>query len=277
VNSPPLLADTRAVSNSNLRKLTGWPLQPEQVDSDHLDAFLKERPTQRVGRYFERLVLYWLRHVRQVEVVAESLQVRDGKRTIGEIDLLFYDEQRHLTHWEIAVKFYLHFPQDTTMGSHYIGPNAADTLERKTKRLFEHQLPRSKRDFSEVTIRQAFVKGRIFYHPLQALPSEQAKQLAANHLRRTWIRSTQLNQIQDTDGEAYLILRKPFWLSSEVAGVSDVEWMSKRTLVDVLAGHFAEHDHPVLVSQLRTDGQKFVESKRIFVVPKRWPDRESVG
>ena len=156
---------TWAINSQSL--LTESPLarlDPSEVDPEHLRRFLEDDPSRRVGRYFERLVLYWLTHVRKVEVIASSLQIRDGNRTIGEIDLLFRDEQGRVTHWEIAVKFYLYLSSGTFIGSHYIGPNAGDTFERKMERLFDHQLPRSITHFPEVEVRQALVKGRMFYH-----------------------------------------------------------------------------------------------------------------
>lgn len=168
IASPSLLADCPVVPD----------FDPDRVDPEHLAAFLAETPGHRVGRYFERLVLYWLQYVRRVEIVAKSLQIREGNRTVGEIDLLFRDEQHRLNHWEIAVKFYLHFQHKNLSGSHFIGPNAADTFERKMERLFGHQLPRSEASFPEVEIRQAFVKGRIFYHPNQELPHELPMRLA---------------------------------------------------------------------------------------------------
>jgi hypothetical protein len=230
-----------------------------------------------VGRYFERLILYWLKHIRRVEIVAESQQIRDGSRTIGEIDLIFYDEQRRLTHWELAVKFYLHFPQPCGFDSHFIGPNAADTFERKMERLFGHQLPLSERHFPEVEIRQAFVKGRIFDHPRHEVSQALPEHLSPEHLCGVWIRSSELDLINRTNGVSYRILRKPFWLSDEIAHPVDTDLLSPAELSENLARHFAEDHRPVLISQLEAGEQRLVESDRIFVVSDPWPNRKPGG
>ena len=158
VNSPSLLS-SHEIAPEHPR------IDLNDINASHLSAFLATGRIDRVGRYFERLISYWLHHVRQVKVIAESLPIRQHKRTIGEIDFLFYDESQRLTHMEIAVKFYLFRPDHVAFGSHYLGPNATDTLDRKVDRLLHHQLPRSETLYPEIEIRQPFLKGRIFYHP----------------------------------------------------------------------------------------------------------------
>lgn len=264
INSPSLIVDGPVVD----------PVDPRQVDAQHLAAYLDDFSGHRVGRYFERLVLYWLQHLRGVEIVAQSLQIRDGKRTIGEIDLLFRDEQGRLTHWEIAVKFYLHVTHAHALGSHYIGPNIRDTFERKMERLFTEQLPRSKRDFPDVEVRQAFVKGRMFYPPHEAVLDATPKYLSPEHLRSVWIRAAEVAALDDGGDVAYRILKKPDWLSKQLARRGDSDLLSSRELTEHLREHFATRDRCVLVSQLaaRPDADAmFVETQRMFVVPDHWP------
>ena len=70
---------------------------------------------------------------------------------------------------------------------------------------------------------------------------------------------------------SYRILRKPFWLSEEIAETADADLLSPAELIENLAKHFTEDDRPVLVSQLAADEQRLVESDRLFAVPDRWP------
>ncbi len=262
VNSPSLISD--GVHHGCLR--------PGNVDIEHLASFLEDFKSHRVGRYFEQLIFYWLKHIRRVEIIAQSLPIRDGNRTLGEIDLLFRDEQGRLTHWEIALKFYLYFPHLSSIDSHLIGPNAADTFERKMERLFQHQLPRSETMFPEVEVRQAYVKGRIFYHPLDAPSLEMPKQLSPDHLRCHWIRSSQLDLLSRFDGELFRVLHKPFWLSEETTPSSETDSFSCRQMSEHLGEHFARDGHPVLISKLHSSDQKLTETQRIFVVPSCWPN-----
>ncbi len=267
INSPSLIAGGPVVD----------PVDPRQVDARHLVAYFDGFSGHRVGRYFERLVLYWLRYIRRVEIVAQSLQIRDGKRTIGEIDLLFRDEQGRLTHWEIAVKFYLHVAHPQALGSHYIGPNVRDTFERKMERLFLDQLPRSERDFPDVEVRQAFVKGRIFYQPHEAVPAPPPEHLSPEHLRSEWIRAADVAALHDRGDTVYQILEKPFWLSEQTARQGDSELLSHEELVERLKEHFATRDRCVLVAQLEagsgsSSAAMLDETQRLFVVPDHWPD-----
>lgn len=277
-NSRQLRDLTWAINSQSL--LTDQPdaeLDPRQVDQNHLSAFLSNGGGHRVGRYFERLVLYWLTHVRQVEVIANSLQIREGQRTIGEIDLLFRDEQGRMTHWEIAVKFYLHLASETLLESHYIGPNAGDTFERKMERLFDHQLPRSVKRFPDVEIRQAFVKGRIFYHPSENPPATLPCRLASDHTRCKWVRSSETRLLDQDDSVRYKTLGKPFWLAPEALFTDELHEASSTGLlspaeqIDHLARHFAHCDRPVLIARLEVFDHGYQESDRFFVVSDRWP------
>ncbi len=274
VNSQSLLAAGPEIAGAESSQAGAWHVDTSKVDSKHLAAFMAQTPVYRVGRYFERLILYWLNHIRRVEIVADTLQIHDGNRTVGEIDLLFRDEQKRLTHWEISVKFYLHYPHNTATGSHYIGPNAADTFERKIDRLFGHQLPRSEIHFPDVEIRQAFVKGRIFYHPNESVSPKLPSRLSPDHLRCNWLRSSECSLLSTAESVYYRILRKPYWLSEDAAHMAGSELQSPKDMIDCLTNKFTAEYRPVLISQLEADGPELMESNRIFIVPDRWPDRE---
>lgn len=184
-----------------------------QIDAELLAAEVGE-PTRRVGVYFERLIRFWLEHVAGVDLVGAGIQIRDGNRTIGELDFVFCDPIRNsaVTHWEVAVKFFLHDPSRD--GSHYPGPNVTDDFESKVTKLFDEQLPRS-RDFEPaVTTRQALVRGCCFHH-LDVPPAEQEpERMAANCERGTWLRSPQVDRLDQEWGSAgFVILDKPFWFT----------------------------------------------------------------
>lgn len=270
INSPSLICDAPIVS----------PVEPHQVDTGHLTEFLQDSPDPRVGRYFERLVLYWLQHIRRVEIVADSLQLRDQKRTIGELDFLFRDEQGRLTHWETAIKFYLHVPDAPARDSQYIGPNVRDTFEHKMQRLFAEQLPRSEKYSHRVEVRQAFVKGRIFYHQQAPVQTGSLRYLSPGHLRSVWIRAAEVTAFCDDGNKAYRILEKPHWLSAQTALRQDSSLLSGDRLREQLAEHFAAHDRCVLISELVAgldSDEILVESQRIFIVPDSWPSHFREG
>lgn len=250
---------------------------------EELNEFLNRQTgkgSHRVGRYFERLVLFYLERIRKVEIVAAGLQIQEGGRTVGELDFVFRDEQGQLQHWEAAVKFYLHFSGEHISGSHLIGPDPRDNFERKMRRLFEHQLPLSERVFSDIAERHVFVKGRVFYHPESPPPNTLLDQLSPDHLRGHWIYSTELSWLvrlcRSHDNVAARIQQKPFWLSPDFE-VDEADDMSNRGLLPVdrmqnsLTSHFQESSSPRLVCLLGRESGHWREFDRIFIVPESWP------
>jgi hypothetical protein len=237
-----------------------------------LQTRLDAVPNHRVGRYFEHLINFYLEAVRGFEIVERGLQIQEHGRTVGEIDFLFRDASGSLVHCEAAVKFYLYVPESNDSGSHLIGPNSSDNFERKMQRLFEHQLPLSEERFPEVTRRQAFVKGCIFYHPLHNQPKSLPDQLSPDHLQGSWIRESELDLLDDSSIPArFRLVRKPHWLSPEMATSSDDTLLTSDDVKDSLRIHFAERRTPQLVSQLTESEEFWQESSRVFVVSDQWP------
>lgn len=278
INSNPLIAGTPGntkdhadLAGTGLLPLEPFRVDPEYVDPEHLEEFLAAHQTGRVGRYFELLVLYWLQHIRQVEILAHSLPIRDGKRTLGEIDILFRDELDRLTHWELAVKFYLYLPGSNAGHSRFIGPNAADTLEQKLHRLFGHQLPLSVGRFQDVKVREAFMKGRLFYHPCLALPHRFNRPLSSDHLRGSWIRCSELDLLESTKDIFYRVLYKPFWLGEEKFHQVGEEVLMTDEICCFLEKHFSRSQHSVLLCKFRHGSESTREVDRVFVVSDRWP------
>ena len=150
-----------------LRTRTGLRIDRDRSRSV---AAIRGKPTDSTSRsLFRNSVSLLLAEILGVEVVAHRHQLREPTgRTTGELDFLVRETGNVLCHWETAVKFYLHFPNQKR--SHYIGPNAADDFDRKNQRLFEHQLKLIHPDFPNVTKHLPFVKGRIYYHPRQPSP-----------------------------------------------------------------------------------------------------------
>jgi hypothetical protein len=245
VTSPFLMLSSAAIP-------TSIPISEPQIFEGH-----------RVGYYFEALIGHWLTNIRQVEMLAQGYQVKDGKQTLGELDFVFRDETGQVNHWEVAAKFFLYDADHQLNGSHFIGPNTGDTFERKCDKILHHQLPLSEHVFPEISCRTAFVKGRIFYHPGQKLPTQLPDQLSPDHLRGTWLRSNELDHLE-TPHTSFTILQKPFWLSSEKTDSA----LTFPALKQKLNDHFSSSPHPVLLAALHEG----IETNRFFIVPENWPN-----
>ena len=241
---------------------------PIAVDTSHVDVELLEAelgdPTGRVGVYFERLVRFWLEHVAGVELVGAGIQIRNDTRTIGELDFVFRDPGRSgaVTHWEVAVKFFLHDP--SRAGSHYPGPNVNDDFESKVAKLFDEQLPRS-RDFEPaVAARQALVRGCCFHH-LDVRPADQEPaRMAPDCERGTWLRSKQVDRLEQEWGSAgFVILDKPFWFTP-----GRRPRLSFDQLVKHLEGHRKERRSAVMVAAVDQTSDRMLH--RFCFVDETW-------
>ena len=246
--------------------LAAGPVEFESsaVDVSHLEAFLAERSEHRVGRYFEHLLHYWLAHVRNVDLVEVGMQVIDeGRRTLGEIDFLFRDEEGQLTHCEAAVKFFLHHPNDHS--SHFPGPAARDNFERKATRLFDTQLYLSAEHVPDVTKRVGFVRGRIFQHVDEGLPDVLPPRMAADCLGGVWVREAMLDSLMPLDDLGFHFVPKPHWF----APVADAQILTRSEFTSSIGDHFDGPAYPAMVSLRDASG---AEVHRCFVVPNNWPD-----
>jgi len=218
----------------------------------------------KVGHYFESLIECWLERIRGCEIIAHRQQVIEAGKTLGELDFVFRDEEGRLNHWETAVKFYLCDPENRVDGSCFIGPNTADTLERKYRRLTEHQLPLSERLHPGVTIRRAFVKGRIYRNPFHQ-ETDSVAVLNPQHLRGRWLRLGQLDWLDEIEQGGpcgYRVLAKPYWLHSAPFEAVDVN-----NLRAGLRSHFEGSKKSIHVGISRDD----LEIERLFVVADEWP------
>ena len=225
----------------------------DDLDSNELGAFIKDQQHRQVGRYFEALVEFWLTKIGKVEMIERGLQVQDEKRTLGELDFVFRDEAGLLTHWETAVKFYLHHE------GAFIGPNAADTLDRKVRHLKEHQIQLGRKAMPEIEKCELWMKGRLYYHPDDGASVKQPEYVTNEHLRGIWIRANELDWLNLSQG--YYILEKPHWFTMPVSK----EALSGLQTREVLSQHFEASSRPVHL--MREDGIA------VFVVQDQWPDK----
>ena len=106
----------------------------------------------RLGRRFERVWAWAIDRMPGWELLAEEVQVREQKRTVGSLDLL---ARRHgeVLHLELAVKFYLCLRGQTgAQDHHWVGPNKRDRLDLKLARMRTHQLPMGQRPQTLATL-----------------------------------------------------------------------------------------------------------------------------
>jgi hypothetical protein len=263
----------------NGKVATLGPVTPEVAqwlaDVDHdpsaLDAALGSRMYTRLGLYAEKLMAFYFEQHGQL--VAHGVQVRASPNdTVGEFDFLLDAGPEGVEHIEFATKFYLLEGQAARRFDELVGPNLADSLGKKMRKIVEHQLelgshPAAQAVLPRPVVRShALVKGWLFY-PLGTWPSIAG--ISAQHCRGFWC---SLDEIDQLAGEAFLILPKLQWLPPFRA--MSATWILNRAELHAeLEAQFETNQSPVLVSVVNEQPGCIEEVERGFIVPNDWRER----
>jgi len=119
-------------------RLADWLLQLDRQPQPLLD-WLARQPIHRLGHHYERLWQFAALAAPGVELLGHNLAVREGNRTLGELDLLLRDAEG-IQPIELAVKFYLGLPS-AAHAPRWYGPDPRDRLDLKLGHLYRQQLP----------------------------------------------------------------------------------------------------------------------------------------
>ena len=253
-----------------------WLLQLD-AQPQALEAFLNVHRFTRLGRYAENLLDWYFRH--RGVLHAHGLQVRTpraegGEDTVGEFDFLL-DLDAGLTHWELATKFYLLCSDDPSVrqvqqADYFVGPNLADTLGRKMRKILDRQLALGQHPAAAgllprpLVAAQAFVKGWLFYRRSDAAPGSDTG-ISTAHCRGWWCVPSELHTHV---GQHVALLSRLEWMSPARLLVERV--LSPQQAMQSLAQGFASDSMPVMVVSLQQDGDAWIETDRGFVVPDQW-------
>ena len=110
-------------------------------DPSALNRFLERNNTRLIGKYFERLVEFWLLHREDVKLLGSGIQINSGNKTLGEFDFIYEDlNSNEIIHLEVAGKFYL-AQHNSSEWSNFIGPNGTDNLQSKLNKIQNNQIP----------------------------------------------------------------------------------------------------------------------------------------
>jgi hypothetical protein len=242
-----------------------------QQDPIPLESALGTRHYSRLGLYAEKLMAFYF--AEHGKLVAHGLQVRANRNdTVGEFDFLLRDGD-DLVHIEFATKFYLLDADTAGAGFNgLIGPNLADTLGAKMRKIFDKQLSLAQHPAAQpllpqpVARAQALVKGWLFYpHIADAATMEGISQ---PHCNGFWMT---LSQAQNLPDGHYTIMPRLHWLAP-LKSPADAA-MRKLELLAALADQMAQLSAPVMVTSMREKGEWLVEQRRGFIVPDDWHEQ----
>jgi hypothetical protein len=253
------------------------------ADPAPLEAALGARVHTRLGLYAEKLMAFYF--AEQGRLVVHGMQVRAARNdTVGEFDFLLDAGPGGLEHIEFATKLYL--LQDAVVADAaneegrpaafdtFVGPNLADSLGRKMRKVFAHQLQLGAHPAAQallprpVTSAKALIKGWLFY-PAGAWQTMQG--IAARHCRGFWC---SLSELGTFDADRFVILPRLQWLPPFRAASAE-SVLTRAQLGSELSAHFMASSAPVLVSVVREDPGGIVEAERGFIVPDDWRERAS--
>jgi hypothetical protein len=245
-----------------------------ELDRDPTALLLQiERQTsRRLGHYYESLWQFALANAPDVNVVATNVPVRENGRTLGEMDLL-YEDQEGLHHVEFSVKFYLGPERgDGLDPSRWCGTEVSDRLATKLHRLQSRQLPLSNTSQGRTAIAaftnrapaaSLWMGGYLFYPPANDCGAP--RNAHPCHSRGKWMRKEHWRALQ-TDGIWQPIPRSR-WLSGAMARNNKapeaehfLEWNDERFLMPAK-----------MLARLLPERGRWREVERILVVDDAWP------
>lgn len=245
----------------------------ERIDQDPsgLEAELGERIYTRLGLYAEKLMAFYYRE--HGLLVAHGLQVRAARNdTVGEFDFLLDAGPNGVEHIEFATKFYLLEGEAASRFDTFVGPNLADSLGAKMRKIFDKQLVLGSHPAAQavlprpVTLARALVKGWLFY---PAGAGRQMDGISARHCRGFWCAVGEVSMLED---DAFVVLPRLQWLAP-YRGATGNAALNRAQLRALLAAQFASVPMPVLVAAVREEEGALIETARGFIVPDDWRAR----
>lgn len=245
--------------------------------ASHLDllTYLDQNPTlltsyfpngygNRLGKYVEKLIYAYLDLHPDYKVILFSHQIKEGKITIGELDLIYQNiKTKSIIHLELAVKFYLG-TGNTGKWKNWYGPNAQDRLDLKLNKLLKKQVHMSSHPVLEQTWqslgfrpqeKHILLKGLLFYPKGQLHQAVHAS--LPDHLRSFW---TIQGEFEPESKQSIRIIPRLNWLSEN--RISDIG-------LDTYNGS-KMRNKPQMLAEF---GNKGREISRFFVVPTEWKEK----
>ena len=285
LHTEKLADDQHNVANCGLSLTSERATWLQKLDENPgtLIDFLDQKNHTRLGLYFEQLWHFFLQHDPDIELVAHNLPVRDGARTLGEFDCLYFchQRQRHY-HLELAVKYFLAHKGNashvsTQAWQAWLGPNCRDRLDLKVEHMLQRQIRLSEQPAAQALLAplgiesltgEVEIKGWLFANgPDATLPPR------GHNADRPLQRWLPVNKHRDYISEqqfAYLaVLPRLQWLAPALR--QDVELLQAADAQALVTGHFASTVRPLLVAAF---GESDLELERFFVTNQEWPQKQ---
>jgi hypothetical protein len=240
-----------------------------------VDSYFAKLCSLPMGKYFEQLIFFLIARDNRLELILSNQQIKEGNRTIGELDLIIKDTQtKKVEHWEICLKYYLQ-RNPSTDSRLMIGPNSMDNLSRKSAKLLNHQLPLSKHaSLKYITGAynvecKLFMKGQLYYHLNDN--SMIAEDVNRHHETGWWCFLSETEAMLNSDLK-WAKLTKPDWIGLHNES-NQTSLLSNNEMTEILRAQIASETNTVLVVGMKEHENGWIEDTRGFIVHNNWPNQ----
>lgn len=239
-------------------------LQPFEITPKSCRIEISIDENLRLGKYVERFVSFELEQQLDCKILAENIQIQNGKITLGELDVLLNRADKPI-HLEVVYKFYLY---DASVGNseiaHFIGPNRKDALIEKLTKLKAKQLPLLYRDackpyLDALGLKPEEMEQQVYFKAQLFVPFNNQnvtlKILNTNCITGFYINQ---NELQQFKGCKFYIPNKKDWL---LQPHPHVNWVTFNVFKQVATKYFAEKFSPLCWVKFGNG-----ELKKVFLV-----------
>jgi hypothetical protein len=216
--------------------------QPAPLHPQQLQQWQNEIPPRLVlGKRVEYFMHYYLQQQAHLSILTHNLQIIEQKRTIGELDFLYYNKNEQQSyHLEQVYKFYIYWPSAEQQDLEaWIGPNKKDSLVQKLDKLHRRQFPLLHHPATQAILQQQGIttpniqaqlsfKAALFTPWQMPFPSHSSLNPAC--WQGYWLTWEQFTQ-QDWTGHQFFVPDKKDW---GINPASNTTWWDAATVFPVI-------------------------------------------
>lgn len=254
--------------NGNAFGMIQFKLPNSSIDFSDLPAVPRNR---RLGHQAEFVFLQLLNACSEYEVIAHSIQLIDGKRTLGELDYIIQNvETKEILHIELTYKFYILDKSISDPINQIVGPNRTDAFAYKLNKTRDKQMPLlyskpGKEVIKELGLDINQINQLVAFYAHIFVPysdrSFDIKNLNKDCLAGYWVTKTQM-QLETFKSYFYYRPTKSEWLHIPHY---EVEWKSFNEIMVVVSASLDEN-RSVMLWKMDEATSKLPNSiERIFV------------
>lgn len=239
-------------------------------DFDNITNELQKQ--EYLGKRMEYFFQSWINQHKAFKLIAHSIQIKEEKTTIGELDFLVLEvKTKKILHIELVYKCYIWNPLlNEKLEETLVGPNYKDYFSWKAKKLVEHQFPLLKHpktieklqdlipSFNPYKIEQrTCFKAQVFVPPSQH-PNE--KWFNTQSIVGNWFNLDEFKK-SDWSGCMFHIPFKFLWPCRIEEIADSIEWVSYEEILHPIYERLLKGRAPML--WVKTSTKKF---NRFFIV-----------